>query len=76
MTTVRAKPPVRGGTIRALAPADRPRLADLLTRARELLEPEIGLMGDSGIPIRDELELELPATEWPALVERDGWPST
>jgi GNAT superfamily N-acetyltransferase len=57
----------RGFRLTALHP-------DAVTRARESLKPEIGLIGDSGIPIRDELELDLPPTEWPALVERDGWP--
>jgi GNAT superfamily N-acetyltransferase len=33
-----------------------------ITQARQLLKPEIPLTGDHGIPIRDELELELPLT--------------
>ena len=32
---------------------------DALTRARQEFKPEIPLIGDHGIPIRDELELEL-----------------
>jgi GNAT superfamily N-acetyltransferase len=32
---------------------------DALTEARKHLKPEIPLLGDHGIPIRDELELEL-----------------
>lgn len=48
---------------------------DSVTRARAELKPEIGLIGDAGIPIRDELELELPAAEWPGFVGRFGWPS-
>jgi len=59
----------RGFRLTALHP-------DAITRARESLKPEIGLIGDSGIPIRDELELDLPPTEWQGLVERDGWPSS
>ncbi|HJX67559.1 MAG TPA: GNAT family N-acetyltransferase [Candidatus Limnocylindrales bacterium] len=31
-----------------------------ITQARQLLKPEIPLAGNHGIPIRDELELELP----------------
>ena len=33
-----------------------------ITQARRLLKPEIPLTGDHGIPIRDELELELELT--------------
>ena len=33
-----------------------------VTKARQLLKPEIPLVGNHGIPIRDELELELPLT--------------
>ena len=32
---------------------------DAVTQARRTLKPEIGMVGESGIPIRDELELEL-----------------
>jgi len=32
---------------------------DATTRAREKLKPQIPLTGEHGIPIRDELELEL-----------------
>ena len=32
---------------------------DAVTQARKLLKPEIPLIGDEGIPIRDELELEI-----------------
>lgn len=49
---------------------------DAVTDARDRLKPEIGLTGLDGIPIRDELELELPIAEWPAFVERYGWPSS
>ena len=43
--------------------------------ARRTLKPEIGLVGEDGIPIHDELELELPAAAWPSFVERYAWPS-
>jgi DNA-3-methyladenine glycosylase I len=43
--------------------------------ARRTLKPEIGLVGEDGIPIRDELELELPVARWPLFVERYAWPS-
>ena len=33
---------------------------DAITRARAALKPEIPLTGEHGIPIRDEIELELP----------------
>lgn len=33
--------------------------ADATTEARRTLKPEIPLTGDYGIPLRDELELEL-----------------
>jgi GNAT superfamily N-acetyltransferase len=36
---------------------------DATTRARESLKPEIPVTGDHGIPIRDELELELALNE-------------
>ena len=49
---------------------------DAVTLARESLKPEIPTTGESGIPIRDELELDLPPTEWQAVMERDGWPSS
>jgi RimJ/RimL family protein N-acetyltransferase len=44
--------------------------------ARQTLKPEIGLLGMDDIPIRDELELELPRDAWPAFVEKYAWPST
>jgi len=44
--------------------------------ARRTLKPEISLIGNDGIPIRDELELELPRAEWPALIERYSWPTS
>ena len=42
--------------------------------ARRALKPEIPERGAYGIPIRDELELELPSEEWRAYVERHAWP--
>ena len=42
--------------------------------ARRRLKPEIPERGAHGIPIRDELELELPAAEWRTFVERHAWP--
>jgi GNAT superfamily N-acetyltransferase len=35
---------------------------DAATQARKLLKPEIPLVGDHGIPIRDELEFDCPLT--------------
>jgi hypothetical protein len=34
-------------------------VADATTEARQKLKPEIPLIGEHGIPMRDELELEL-----------------
>jgi RimJ/RimL family protein N-acetyltransferase len=39
------------------------------------LKPEIPLVGSSGIPLRDELELEMPPAEWADFVKRYRWPS-
>lgn len=36
---------------------------DAVTQARTLLKPEIPLIGDHGIAIRDEIELELPLAD-------------
>jgi GNAT superfamily N-acetyltransferase len=36
---------------------------DAVTQARALLKPEIPLLGEHGIPIRDELELEMALPE-------------
>jgi ribosomal protein S18 acetylase RimI-like enzyme len=44
-------------------------------QARATLKPEIGLIGLDEIPIRDELELELPRAEWPSFLEKHEWPS-
>ena len=43
--------------------------------ARRTLKPEIAEVGLEGIPIRDEIELELPRSEWAAFVECHKWPS-
>jgi hypothetical protein len=58
----------RGFVLAALRPG-------AITEARRTLKPEISEIGADGIPIRDELELELPAAAWPAFVERYAWPS-
>lgn len=44
--------------------------------ARRTLKPEIGQLGNDDIPIRDEIELELPQAAWPGFVEKHEWPST
>ncbi len=44
-----------------------------VTEARLNLKPEIPLLGENGIPIRDEIELELPRSEWERFVARYGW---
>jgi len=49
---------------------------DAVSHARRDLKPEIGLIGADSIPIRDEIELELPPAEWRDFVERYGWPAT
>ncbi|HUR16463.1 MAG TPA: GNAT family N-acetyltransferase [Candidatus Limnocylindrales bacterium] len=49
---------------------------DSITEARRTLKPEIPLLGNDGIPIRDELELELPAAQWPAFIARYAWPQS
>jgi GNAT superfamily N-acetyltransferase len=48
---------------------------DAITTARRELKPEIGLVGEHGIPIRDEIELELPRAIWPDFVEKYSWPA-
>lgn len=47
---------------------------DAVTRARRQLKPEIPEFGAAGIPIRDELELELLPARWVEFVERHSWP--
>ncbi|HYI22305.1 MAG TPA: GNAT family N-acetyltransferase [Candidatus Limnocylindrales bacterium] len=42
------------------------------TWARQHLKPEIPVLGLDDIPIRDELELELPRAVWPDFVARYG----
>lgn len=44
--------------------------------ARESIKPEIPLTGEHDIPLRDELELQLPHPAWPDFVDRYGWPTT
>jgi GNAT superfamily N-acetyltransferase len=43
---------------------------DAVTTSRRTLKPEIPELGDDDIPIRYELELELPRTTWAALAGR------
>jgi len=47
---------------------------DAITRARETLKPEIPLVGMDAIPLRDEIELELPRSIWLDFIERYSWP--
>jgi ribosomal protein S18 acetylase RimI-like enzyme len=47
-----------------------------VAEARRTIKPEIGLLGNDDIPIRDEIELELPREAWPAFMEKHEWPST
>ena len=42
--------------------------------ARRTLKPEIPMTGDYDIPLRDEIELELPSFAWAGFVERYAWP--
>jgi GNAT superfamily N-acetyltransferase len=46
---------------------------DAITRARETIKPDIPLVAQNGIPIRDEIELELPHAIWDDFVERYSW---
>jgi N-acetylglutamate synthase-like GNAT family acetyltransferase len=48
---------------------------DAVTRARETIKPEIGASGAHDIPIRDEIELELPHAIWTDFIERYAWPT-
>ena len=50
--------------------------AGAVDEARRTIKPEIGLLGRDDIPIRDELELELPPDAWPQFLEKHEWPST
>jgi ribosomal protein S18 acetylase RimI-like enzyme len=59
----------RGFTLVALRPG-------AVDEARKTLKPEIGLLGVDDIPIRDEIELELPQAEWARFIERHKWPLT
>jgi DNA-3-methyladenine glycosylase I len=45
---------------------------DAVADARRGLKPEIPEIGNDGIPIRDELELELPRSDWEGFVARYG----
>ncbi|HEY5520602.1 MAG TPA: hypothetical protein VIK08_08090 [Candidatus Limnocylindrales bacterium] len=47
---------------------------DAITHARASLKPEIPLTGKDDIPLRDEIELELPHAIWPEFIERYAWP--
>lgn len=42
--------------------------------ARQALKGEIPLTGSFGIPMRDELQLELPPAEWEDVITRYRWP--
>lgn len=44
--------------------------------ARATIKPEIPATGDHDIPLRDELELDLPRAEWSDFIERYAWPPT
>jgi ribosomal protein S18 acetylase RimI-like enzyme len=45
---------------------------DAIANARRDLKRGIPEVGDHGIPIRDELELELPRSEWDAVIDAYG----
>ena len=49
--------------------------SDAVTRARDTVKPELPLLGFHDIPLRDEIELELPRAAWRDFVERYAWPS-
>ena len=42
--------------------------------ARRTLKPDIPVTGVDDIPIRDELELELPSDDWNGFIGRYEWP--
>ena len=46
---------------------------DAVTEARRTLKPEIPQTGNDDIPIRDELEVQLPRADWEGFVVRYGW---
>jgi len=48
---------------------------DAVTHSRATRKPEIPLVGFHGIPLRDEIELELPHAIWPDFIERYSWPT-
>jgi hypothetical protein len=48
---------------------------DAVTHARRTIKPEIGASGAHDIPIRDEIELELPHAIWTDFIERYAWPT-
>src|SRR5687767_747085 len=47
---------------------------EAVDHARRELKPEIPATGSFGIPIRDELQLELPRGEWDQLIDSYSWP--
>lgn len=47
-----------------------------VNEVRETLKPEIPLVGSFGIPVRDEIQLELPKAEWDDIIEHYAWPSS
>ena len=47
---------------------------DAITHARANLKPEIPLTGKDDIPLRDEIELELPPAAWAGFIEMYSWP--
>ncbi|HZA37471.1 MAG TPA: GNAT family N-acetyltransferase [Vicinamibacterales bacterium] len=49
---------------------------DAVTIARQSLKPEIPQQGKDDIPIRDEIELELPTHDWQAFIDTHAWPQT
>ena len=48
---------------------------DAVARARDTVKPELPLVGFHDIPLRDEIELELPRASWREFVERHAWPT-
>jgi ribosomal protein S18 acetylase RimI-like enzyme len=59
----------RGFLLTALHP-------NAVSMARRTLKPEIPMLGNDDIPIRDELELELPKGDWQRFAEDHAWPPT
>lgn len=48
---------------------------DAVSQARATVKAELPLVGFHDIPLRDEIELELPRAVWADFVDRYAWPT-